>query len=172
MALPEQDNDRSEGGGRSVEFTDKDIREATRLLALIANSGSASLDELLRAPQQRGSQSPVTTDPQVLLSRARRHLANRRLRTSYFNRSIFGEPAWDILLVLYITEFAGGRQTIRRLSDWIGTPASTALRWIDYLAKERLVQKEPHPKDRRMAYVTLLDRGRELLEGYFSSVAE
>jgi len=95
---------------------------------------------------------------------------NRRLRTEYFNPSIFGEPAWDMLLLLYVSEHAGKRQTIRRLADRVSTPVTTAARWIHYLVKERLVQKEPSPNDRRMTYVTLLDKGRAMIEDYFSSI--
>jgi DNA-binding MarR family transcriptional regulator len=170
MSLAERKDGRDEIGRKVIEFTEQDIREAARLLALIANAGSSRLEELLRAPQRGAANNHVDRD--VLLARIRRHLSNRRLRTSYLNRAIFGEPAWDMLLVLYITESAGGRQSVRRLADWVGTPVSTTLRWINYLAKERLVQKEAHPNDRRMVFVTLLDKGRELLESYFSSIAE
>jgi DNA-binding MarR family transcriptional regulator len=93
---------------------------------------------------------------------------SRRLRFRYFKRAMFGEPAWEILLTLYITEGAEGRQSIGRLADLIETPLSTTARWIDYLERERLVEREPHPTDKRVIYIRLLAKARELLEAYLS----
>ena len=113
-----------------------------------------------------------SADREVLLSRAKKHFRDRQLRRQYCSRAIFGEPAWDSLLVLYISEFFGRRLTVGRLVDWIEAPLSTTQRWIAYLEKERLVAKEGHPDDRRMAYVRLLDKGRTILDDYFTAVAE
>ena len=39
-------------------------------------------------------------------------LVTRQLRARHFNRAIFGEPAWDSLLILHISDAVEGRQTI------------------------------------------------------------
>ena len=168
MVLPEQN--KTEVVSANTRFTERDIRDAARLLALIANSDGSEAQECLEEPRVDRQASPV--DREVLLSRAKRHLRDRRLRRQFFSRAIFGEPAWDTLLVLYISEFFGRRLTVGRLVDWIEAPLSTTQRWIAYLEKERLVAKEGHPDDRRMAYVRLLDKGRAILDDYFTAVAE
>ena len=104
------------------------------------------------------------------LSKAKSVLNRRRLRSRFFNRAIFGEPAWEILLVLYISDVSGGRQTIGKLADWIDTPLTTALRWIAYLEKERLVERQAHPQDKRVVFLRLLDKGRNSMEAYLSSL--
>lgn len=166
-SLSGKEDDRLEPGISSIELTDHDRREAARLLALIRNAPPEDVDAL-RRPMQPGTTRKLDQDP--LLATVRKHVLERQLRNDYFNPSIFGEPAWDILLVLYISDHTGRRQTVRRLAHRVNTPLTTAIRWIDYLAKEHLVQKEPRPNYRRMMYVTLLDKGRGLLDDYFSSI--
>ncbi len=84
---------------------------------------------------------------------------------------MFGEPAWDMLLALYITE-TGPRQTVGKISEMSGAPASSAYRWLQYLERERLILREPHLTDRRVIYVELTSKGRETVEGYLVSLTQ
>ena len=52
-------------------------------------------------------------------------------------------------------EVSGERQSIGRLAEWIDTPLSTAVRWIDYLEKKQLVEREPHRTDKRITFINL-----------------
>ena len=170
MALPEQN--KSEMPNARVPFTERDIREAARLLALIARSGDGQEHDELDTSQAQDGWQAQPVDREVLLSRARKQMRDRQLRKQFFSRATFGEPAWDMLLVLYISEFSGRRLTVGRLVDWIDAPLSTAQRWIGYLQKERLIDKEGHPDDKRMAYVRLLDKGQTALDNYFAALAD
>ena len=152
--LPADDNE------PRIVLSERDVREAVRLLGLFA---TALGDQ--EAPDQ-GDRNATSREELVL--RARIVLGSRRRRFRYFNRSMFGEPAWDILLVLYITETTEGRQSTGRLAELVETPLSTAARWIDYLHRERLVERESHPTDKRVVYIRLLAKGRELLDSYLS----
>ena len=42
------------------------------------------------------------------------------------------------------------------------------MRWVGYLEKEKLVQRELHPTDQRTFFVTLTEKGISLLELYLS----
>lgn len=106
----------------------------------------------------------------ALMRRARDTLANRRRRQDIFGRAMFGEPAWEMLLLLYITE-PGPRQSISRLADESGASRTTALRWIDYLEGQGLIRREAHPNDRRVAFVQLTEKGRESIELYLSETS-
>jgi DNA-binding MarR family transcriptional regulator len=143
----------------TIALSERDAREAVRLLGL--------LSEALRDPQP-AAHGPTAISSEELILRARIVMNSRRLRYRYFKRAMFGEPAWEILLNLYITEGTEGRQSIGRLADLVKTPLSTTARWIDYLERERLVEREPHPTDRRVIYIRLLAKARELLEAYLS----
>lgn len=152
---------------RTVLLTEKDIQDVARLCQLLTGKDLGveppATTEVMTPP---GSNS---AERQGLVAAARRRLIMRRRRAEYFSRAMFGEPAWDMLLVLYIADFVGARQTISKLADWIDTPLTTAIRWAAYLEKERLIGRQPHPHDRRVVFVNLLDRGRDLMDTYLRS---
>ena len=79
---------------------------------------------------------------------------------------MFAEPAWDMLLYLYVCDFSEGRQTIGQLADLVETPLTTVLRWVAYLEKEHLVVRRHHPTDRRIVFVELADKGRIAMEAF------
>jgi DNA-binding MarR family transcriptional regulator len=79
---------------------------------------------------------------------------------------MFGEPAWDMLLVLYMSEQHGSRPTISSLTQFSGARPTTALRWLDYLEAQQLIGRETHPTDRRAALVWITDKAREALDSY------
>jgi len=165
---PESDQIGSEQYGRTITLSRSDIECAARLLHLITGQETS--------PETK-EQQPATVDTEehgreLFLSKARRIIRNRQLRTEFFNRAMFSEAAWDILLVLYVTDSAGTLQTQATLSKGLATPPTTIQRWVDYLEKERLVRRQPHPTDRRIAFVSLMDKGRNALENYLAAVAE
>ena len=166
--LPEQNN--RDGGIERLPFTESDIREAARLLALIVSSEGKEAQNSAGGAELKQPSSAV--DREVLLSRARKHFRDRQLRGQYFSRALFGEPAWDSLIALYISEFSGRRLTISGLAERIDAPLSTTQRWIAYLQKEFLVGREENPGDKRTTFVLLLDKGRTALDHYFASGTE
>jgi DNA-binding MarR family transcriptional regulator len=54
--------------------------------------------------------------------------------------------------------------------SWIDEPLTSALRWINYLEKERLISREPHPRDRRAVLIAITEKGRQKLDDYFSTL--
>jgi DNA-binding MarR family transcriptional regulator len=83
---------------------------------------------------------------------------------------MFGEAAWDMMLVLYVTEKSNARYTVNGLVELAGVPPTTALRWLDYLEQQELVARSPNPTDKRVYYVEITDKAREAIEAYFSHV--
>jgi len=104
-------------------------------------------------------------DPQVLLRRAIMIIRARRKRIELFGASMFREPAWDMLLALFVAS-EGRRLTIGRLTAVVGAPMTTALRWIQYLIDQGLVIRELHPTDARAVFVELSESGKSLIELY------
>lgn len=80
---------------------------------------------------------------------------------------MFGEPAWEMLLALYVAE-GGPRQTVSCLAKLSGAPKATALRWMDYLSQAKLIRRDLHPTDKRVVFVELTDHGRSRVEAYLS----
>jgi DNA-binding MarR family transcriptional regulator len=156
MPAPESEENRSDSVAKTITLSGRDIEDATRLLRLLAGEA-----------KETGNRST-----QWLLSRARKIIRNRELRTTYFNPAMFGEGPWDILLVLYVTDASGARQTRASLAKRLAMPSSTVHRWIDYLEKERFVQRDAHPTDKRTNFVRLLDKGRKAMDEYLVAIAD
>ena len=135
-----------------IRLSGQDVEDARRLLSLLA-SGEAA------AP------SPQKT----YVERAREILLRRKRREQIFGKGMFGEPAWDMLLLLYVEP--GRRQTVSRLAELAGLSKSTAIRWMDYLEEQKLVRRETHPTDKRSISVELSSRGRDSMETYLSDTA-
>lgn len=147
-----------------VTLSGRDLEDARRLLALLAKA-----DELHTVHDVGHAPGRGDTDQQSLAAKARQILDARERRTRLFGRAMFGEPAWDMLLLLYVSE-SGRRQTVTRLAHLSGASKGTALRWLDYLLHQNLVRREPHPTDRRAAFVELTDKGRSALDRYLTEM--
>lgn len=164
MSLSERQETQADRNRKMIILSERDVEDATRLLRLLAGDDESS--------DVNGSPSPDAVDinRERLLIKARQVLRDRQIRCEYFNRAIFSEAAWDILLVLYVTDSAGARQTQATLSKRLATPPTTIQRWLDYLEKERLVRRDSHPNDRRVSFVMLQDKGRRALDDYLSAI--
>jgi DNA-binding MarR family transcriptional regulator len=146
-----------------VTFSRMDLLAAQRLLQLLLVPDGQSPDA-----EGRNSAAPGAKDRALLVARARTEFLDRRRRVAIFGQSMFGEAAWDMLLALYILDMSGQRQTVGSLIDFAGTPATTAKRWLDFLMAHDFVRREPHPTDRRTAFVTLTSKARDKLDLYYA----
>ncbi len=153
--------DRRQDPARTVRVSDRDVAEARRLLSLLAEAESDVGVEAGPVPSTEAAASGK------LLARARAILAARRGREAIFGKTIFGEPAWEMLLLLYIGE-SESRRTIGRLGDLAGICKSPTVRWIDDLGRRGLVRREGHPTDRRAVFVELTRKGRRAIDLYLS----
>jgi DNA-binding MarR family transcriptional regulator len=69
--------------------------------------------------------------------------------------AIFGEPAWDILLELFIVAGHGKKISVTGLCAAAAVPPTTALRWVDKLSTQGLIAVEADTRDRRRFHVSL-----------------
>jgi hypothetical protein len=80
-------------------------------------------------------------------------------RTRHFSKEWFGEPAWNMLLELFI-QFAGGaRVSVKSLVIASGAPETTAGRMLNRLESHGLVERKPSATDRRVMPVSLTCQG-------------
>ncbi|NLR72921.1 MarR family transcriptional regulator [Novosphingobium sp. ERN07] len=93
------------------------------------------------------------------LSFARRIYDFRRKRERYFPADLFAEPAWDILLDLYIFRLEGRRATVKSVCIASGVPQTTALRWINLLIEKELLDRTQDEHDSRVRCISLSDNG-------------
>jgi DNA-binding MarR family transcriptional regulator len=137
-----------------VTLSPRDVRNAVRLL------------ELLRTRRN----GPNESSRENLLSVARFSLETRQGREEHFSPAMFGEPAWDLLLALYVTQADTPASAVSSLAKSAGIAITTAFRWIDYLEEKRLIQRQRSSDDGRALTVALSEDGRARLEGYFADV--
>jgi DNA-binding MarR family transcriptional regulator len=154
---------------RTVTLSEKDLRDAARLFELLVDP--ATLRAAFTGLPPGGSQG-LSHDRQQLHARARRELEGRRVREHYFDRQLFGEPAWEILLALYVNQDSGARLTTSKLAESVALPMSTVIRWLGALEQGGLVGRGDHPTDRRKVFIRLLDKGRQALDAYFGSMPD
>lgn len=121
---------------------------------------------------REAGKTTTTQDHPVWVELARQTYDDRRRRTKIFrSEDLFGEPAWDILLDLFIA--AKERRSVSVTSACIGSavPSTTALRWITILEKQGLLVREADPGDARRVYVKLSARGYAAMLEYFASAS-
>lgn len=136
---------------------------ADRLLRLAEDEErSASFEGgvLTRLPPGDGA------DPIYLQRLAEAFVRNRRLRDSHFDADLFADPAWDMLLDLFIQRSVGQRVAITSACIASNVPPTTALRWIALLEGRGLVSREEDSSDGRRAFVGLTRKGELAVARY------
>ena len=105
------------------------------------------------------------------LALARKTYAMRRKRAAIFgNADLFGEPAWDIMLDLFIAHGDGKQVSVSSACIGSAAPATTGLRWLAVLADEGLILRESDPQDQRRVLVRLSDAGLAAMSEFFDAV--
>lgn len=115
--------------------------------------GSFQLNLLPRP--QNDQAPPMCAAPASL---AEQFIRLRRRRDAIFGKTLFADPAWDMLLDLFLARERGLRPiSTSSLCIASGVPATTALRWIDLLVRQGLLSRHADPKDRRRVFIRLTD---------------
>jgi len=95
----------------------------------------------------------------------------RRARDRIFaDKSLFGEPAWDMLLDLMASEMSGRKLSVTSACIGACVPSTTALRWLSLLEERGLVLRENDTRDGRRAFVRISPDGFRKMVGYFDAV--
>lgn len=145
---------------------------ADELLAIAARLRCAS-DVTASEPRAAAPELAAPSPRRGALTLARKVYALRRKRAAIFgNPDLFGEPAWDILLDLFIADAEGKDVSVSSACIGSAAPATTGLRWLGVLANEGLIIREPDPADQRRVLVRLTAAARAGMERFFETVAE
>lgn len=112
---------------------------------------------------------PVDDERRVLKRAAERILGKRRLRERYLGSAVVGEPAFDLLLELFVQEAEGRAVYTTSAAVASGAPLTTALRQIAMLVESGLVRRLPDPIDRRRVIVQLTPEGMRTMTDYLAA---
>lgn len=99
----------------------------------------------------------------------RRIIWARAQREKYLSSRLFAEPAWDMLLELYVAHLLQRRMSITELCVASRVPGTTALRWIEVLGLEELVLRKNDPFDGRRVFVELTADASTAIRHYFDA---
>lgn len=78
----------------------------------------------------------------------------RRFRDALFPE-MFADPAWDILLDLYIAHEKQDRVSVSSACIAAAVPPTTALRWLTQMVGQKLVLRHQDENDGRRVFVSL-----------------
>lgn len=110
-------------------------------------------------------------DPIYLVRLAEALLRIRRLRETHFDANLFADPAWDMLLDLFIQRSKGRRVAVTSICIASHVPPTTALRWLAIIEERGWVSREVDPSDRRRVFVGLSRQGEIALSKYLNAAA-
>lgn len=116
--------------------------------------------------------SDLATIEQMAFANALSTIRRRELRRSFIgNREFFGEPAWDMLVDLFVHDCAGKPVSTSSLCIASGVPTTTALRLLHRLCEAGLVLRRRDAHDGRVQLVELTSNIRRKLLAYFAAVS-
>ena len=95
----------------------------------------------------------------------------RRLRGEIFGAELFADPAWDLLLELYLAHLEQRRLSVSALFKAGGQPATTNLRWLAKLERDGLAERVNDKLDARRIWVSLSPKGVDAMKRYFDEAA-
>ena len=116
---------------------------------------------LPRRPRSAGA------DGQFEEEEVRRIIDLRVRRTALFGKSLFKEPAWDILLELYADDLGQKRLSVTQLCAASHISMATAVRWLRALEDRGWVVRTTDPADHRRSLAFLSTEGRRTMDTYF-----
>ncbi len=103
-----------------------------------------------------------------LSARIRRILKLRASRSEIFGHSLFADPAWDILLELYVARLDDRTESVSSICVASGVPSTTAIRWIKLLETEKWISRNQDPSDARRYFLSLTEKGEAAMERFFA----
>lgn len=143
----------------SMERIGKNERESV-VVELPLRISLADLDRLneaaARASRASTSEGSNASSDEVQRARveAGRLLEVRRKRERLLGSRLFGDPAWDILLDLFVRKLDGRATTVTSACIGSGAPQTTALRYLASLIEHGIVVRRPSSDD-QVQYVDL-----------------
>lgn len=143
---------------KTVTLEPKDVESIERVLSALSGG------------QAQTAKAGSTHSATQLVEFGRLMFALRQQRYDFCHPAMLGEPAFDILLSLYTAADEQSGINLARLSELSRLSQSSGLRWIDYLSSKKLIERKPHPTDKRSSLVNLTAEGRAILDALLGTM--
>ena len=109
-------------------------------------------------------------EPDSHVEIARSIYKSRLDRLSFLDEDLLGEPAWNILLYLFIVNGTGKTTYISELCSAANAPQSVAARWISILEKRGLIVNWTDEEGLKELKISLSNKGVNQLTEYFRHI--
>lgn len=138
----------------------------------ISHSG-ASVTRL-RPPGERSPPRAVATPSAVSaqsVTAARRMVRERLRRAQFFKGELFADPAWDMMLDIFLAEAEGRDTPVMNLCLSSQVPETTTLRWVKTLEHEGIFVRQKDEHDQRRVLVRLSPAAATAMASYLDDHA-
>lgn len=146
-----------------------------RLTIKQANEQFESLDKRISDTSDRPSRDQFFSDkvmsPIDLINRAEKFLHWGRLKSATLDTGtgLFADSCWNMCLDIYICGLKEEQVTVSAIAHSSGIPMTTAMRYINVMFEQGLLEKSSNPVDQRMVFVATSPACREKIEKILSS---
>lgn len=120
---------------------------------------------LMRA-DERTAELPSYLDRALTLQAQSRH------RSALFSASkyAFQDPAWDILIYLFIGHERATMMSTKEACETVGVSLDTGLRWLNFMEQQGLLRRSCEETDREKSLVDLTPAAVKTIREYLDSV--
>lgn len=139
--------------------------DSLRLQKAIAAAGS-TLDYLAAVAGLRERVGQGTSLPDMV----RRLYEERRERDRCFPPGLFGEPAWDLILALFIARHEGRAMSVRAACEAAGAAKTTGRRLLARLEQSGMIEVRRGGGARKGMRVELTQQGCDRLADYLTRI--
>lgn len=125
-----------------------------------ANDRLATLDKRIADSKSPASEDQIIVNEDLdrldLVDRANEYLRWGRLKSKTLDagNGLFADSCWNMCLDIYICGLKDERVTVSAIAHSSGIPMTTAMRYINVMVEQGLIEKTPNPADNRMIFVS------------------
>lgn len=147
-------------------FHDRSYGERLRDIRSEVDRLAAALREISEAEQIAPAPPASLGSAAISPAAIKQMIWERRERERFFDPDLFADPAWDMLLDLFLGELEHRSICVSSLCIAATTPPTTALRWIGNMTDAGLFERYPDPADKRRHFLRLSEDARRAMHGY------
>lgn len=103
---------------------------------------------------------------------ARRYLKLRADRAAIANGYLLSDPAWDILLDLFVAHISGRQISVSSACIASRRPQTTSLRYIDRMLQQGLLRRDKDPRDHRRVHLHITEKAKVAIADWVDALQE
>ncbi len=145
------------------------LEKATEKLTVLQDGLVAATNDT-QTSETRSNSIRLTTAE--LIKRAEELLRWSRFKanTLGLNSGLFADSCWNMCLDVYICDLKEEKITVSSIAHSSGIPMTTAMRYINVMAEDGLLEKSPNPMDNRMVFIATTISGKDKISAILSEL--